>query len=115
MIQVSRVVEDDLRVVVNAIEGETVLGVAAARRRELPYGQVAVARTYAELLTLEVVQDVRRRGVGTRLVRDVLSWAHDRGYSHVSVEASARRPGVDRFYRELGFEPRSVVYDVALD
>ena len=57
---------------------------------------------HAFLLDPTVHPDFRRRGLGTRLVREAIALARERGahWMHVDYE-----PELDHFYRACGFRP----------
>ena len=62
------------------------------------------ARPYALVENVVVHRDRRRRGLGTRLLRDAQrrAWAAD--CYKVMLLTGSRRPEVHRFYREAGFD-----------
>ena len=74
-----------------ALEGEAVVGCALAG--------LAADRT-AWITDVAVLDRVRRRGVGRRLVAATIGWAGKRGASVVRVEAAERAEG---FWRAVGF------------
>lgn len=83
--------------------------------RELTYGRASI-HEYAEITTLHVDGEYRGRGIGRELVRRGLSWARERGFGRVAVEASARANSPGRaLYEALGFTARSIVLDVELN
>lgn len=98
-----------------ANDGPLVAGWLSAVPRQLPYGQAAVGRHYLEIRDVFVDQLYRRRGIGSALVHEAFDWALSNGFSHVNVEVSARNEGVQEFWEGIGFEARSIMYDIALE
>ncbi len=68
---------------------------------------VRVAGIYVE-------EDERGRGVGTRLVEGLFTWAGGRGVARVSIAADAANGRAVNLYRRLGFEDRSLSLERAL-
>ena len=84
---------------------------AALVRRPGRIGNVLAALRYpgrphadgAELLVIAVAPDWQGRGVGRALTRALDAAFHARGIATYHVTAKARVPGVETFYRGLGF------------
>jgi ribosomal-protein-alanine N-acetyltransferase len=57
----------------------------------------------AELLTLAVLPDQRRRGVATALVQDFLTTAHQRAAAHAFLEVAANNQPALALYLGAGF------------
>ena len=68
----------------------------------------------AELQSMYVVEDHRRRGVGQGLVERFRAWATDLGARRMSVTAYAANRDAVRFYQRQGFRPRSVTLEQGL-
>jgi ribosomal-protein-alanine N-acetyltransferase len=64
-----------------------------------------VAGPEAEILTLAVHPEARRRGLATRLVRDLESAAAQRGAAECLLEVAASNAPARALYAALGFEP----------
>lgn len=105
----------DGRRVFVAEDGPVVAGWLSAIPRQLPYGQTTVGRHYVEIRDLFVDKSYRRRGIGSALVHEALDWALGNGFTHVNVEVSAHRDGVQEFWEDIGFQARSIMYDIALE
>jgi [ribosomal protein S18]-alanine N-acetyltransferase len=58
----------------------------------------------SELLLIAVMPDVRRRGIGRRLLDDFLEHARNDGVERVHLEVRDGNPAVD-LYRTVGFSP----------
>ena len=65
----------------------------------------------AELESMYFREGYRDRGVGARLVDEFLAWARSRGAERASVVAYAANERAIRFYRRVGFSPRSVTLE----
>jgi [ribosomal protein S18]-alanine N-acetyltransferase len=57
----------------------------------------------AELLTLAVAPQARRKGIGRRLVGQFLAAAGSRGAARAFLEVSAENPAARMLYRGMGF------------
>jgi GNAT superfamily N-acetyltransferase len=60
-------------------------------------------RPYARIITLVVDAEVRRRGVGARLVEFADEWARERGAFALMLNTNVRREEAHRFYESMGF------------
>lgn len=60
-------------------------------------------RPYARILTLVVDAEVRRRGVGARLVEFADEWARERGAYVLMLNTNVRREEAHLFYESMGF------------
>lgn len=77
-------------------EGQ-IVGFAAATL--LPDGQ----QNQAELDSIAVHPNARRRGVGGVLLRSVLTWAAEQGARRLALEVRAENEPAIRLYQRLGF------------
>ncbi len=59
----------------------------------------------ARLYSLAVESDCRGQGIATRLVKEAVLLARERGYRHMRLEVSARNPAGLRLYLQAGFHP----------
>jgi ribosomal protein S18 acetylase RimI-like enzyme len=95
-----------------AVDGDTVVGYLAGRigepRRTRPV-PVAVLESFY------VRAAFRSRRVGERLARAFLRWAHDQGVEQAEVEAFVANDGAIRFYRRIGFEPKRMTLEMAVE
>ena len=64
---------------------------------------IMVENERAEITDLGVREDVRRRGIGTRLVDDALAWVRDAGIERVEVQVASANPTAQGFWRARGF------------
>jgi [ribosomal protein S18]-alanine N-acetyltransferase len=80
--------------VVDAEDGERLVG----------YAGLAAAEE-AQVMTVGVDADYRRRGIGARLVDALLAAAREDGARTVLLEVRASDEGAQRLYRRAGFEP----------
>ena len=60
-------------------------------------------RPYARILSLVVDTEVRRRGVGARLVEFADEWARERGAYVLMLTTNVRREEAHLFYESMGF------------
>lgn len=69
----------------------------------------------AELESMFVAAQCRGQGTGTRLARAFLAWCQERGGQRVSVTAYAANVEAIKFYNRLGFQPRNLTLELALE
>ena len=68
----------------------------------------------AELYNMLVLEDYRRKGVGTRLVNAFLDWCKQNKFNHIKVVASSQNMrGID-FYKKFGFKEQDMVLEAEL-
>ena len=72
------------------------------------YAGLAVFADEAHVLTLGVLGDQQRRGVGTALLRDLLATAAERGATTVLLDVRADNPTAQRLYARHGFVPTGI-------
>ena len=78
-----------------------IVGYCLARMSQRP--PVFKDRAYGEILDLAVEQPDRRRGIGTALVREALSWFAERQARRVELRVSAFNKVGLAFWRKHGF------------
>jgi ribosomal protein S18 acetylase RimI-like enzyme len=64
----------------------------------------------AILESMQVRNDLRRRGIGDRLVRAFLTQANQRGCHRITVTANAPNTAAQAFYRNHGFTPAAITF-----
>lgn len=64
--------------------------------------------TAADIQTIAVAPESRRRGLGRYIVRALVNEATKRGAKEVFLEVRADNPGAEALYRSLGFEQIAV-------
>jgi ribosomal protein S18 acetylase RimI-like enzyme len=69
-------------------------------------------RDHVHLYGMWVDPAVRRRSVGTELVRAVLAWGIDRGASQIRLGVTESNPAALDFYRRMGFEDTGERHDL---
>jgi ribosomal protein S18 acetylase RimI-like enzyme len=62
-------------------------------------------------LRLVVAAGGRRRGLGTRLARNMLVEAVTHGFTKVTIDIAADNPGAIHMFRGLGFQPEALLRD----
>lgn len=78
------------------MEGE-VIGYLVVRRE-------SVRRSRAELPTFAVREDMRRRGVGSALMRQTLGYLESTGVRRLDLQVNIRNGAARRFYKRHGFK-----------
>lgn len=66
-------------------------------------GVLGLAGDDAEIESLAVSADWRRRGIARRLCADLLSWARERHTKHASLEVRVSNTAARSLYQSLGF------------
>jgi ribosomal protein S18 acetylase RimI-like enzyme len=64
----------------------------------------------AELISMWVAPEHRRRSVGERLVHEVAAWAREEGYRELRLGVVDDNGGARAFYERLGFTPTGLTY-----
>ncbi|XP_051058827.1 LOW QUALITY PROTEIN: probable N-acetyltransferase CML1 [Phodopus roborovskii] len=82
-----------------AESGDQVVGMVAG----LPVKDAPPGRKQLELFRLSVSSQHRGQGIAKALVRTVLQFARDQGYSDVVLETSAMQQGAVTLYLNMGF------------
>ncbi len=57
----------------------------------------------ANILSLAVREEYRRRGVGKALVDEAIEWTKEKGLDEIRLESSCHRKSAHEFYRAIGF------------
>lgn len=97
--------DPDQRLLVAFVEGRVAGAVHLARAALSPIH----ADTAIYVMHLQVVDDLRRRGVGRALMEATLSWAEEKDTSHVVAAAHATSRDANRFMARLGLTQLAVV------
>jgi len=106
-----RVLADPSHHLIVAEADGTVVGFAHLMRYEdLTHGKPA-----AELLALIVQQDMRRRGIGTALLREVRRIGAASGVGELHVNAERENEVAQRFYASLGMGIVGVQMELVID
>jgi len=69
---------------------------------------VMLSGEVAEIETIAVMTDLRRRGLGKALCRHAMRWAAERGASHLELEVRSQALGARALYLSLGFTEQGV-------
>lgn len=66
---------------------------------------------YAELENMMIKNELRRKGIGTMLMRSFLNWCKKNKVKHVTVAASAKNKQAISFYRKVGFKDYGLILE----
>ena len=69
----------------------------------------------AELENMLILEEYRRKGVGTKLVKEFIGWCKENNISRAHVVASAGNQEAIRFYKRNGFEEYSLDLEMTLN
>jgi ribosomal protein S18 acetylase RimI-like enzyme len=86
----------DQQIIYLAFEGERCLGVVGAFDQE---GRLV------RLISMWVAPEARRRGLGRRLVDEVLHWTRSIGRDVVELHVTEGNAAAEGLYRQMGFQP----------
>ena len=81
--------------------------VQALERLEVPDVPTLAPRRYAMVQELVVAEAHRRRGIGTRLMREAERWARDRGLTQIELGVYEFNEAALRLYSKLGYSTDS--------
>ena len=85
-----------------AVEGDTVLGFLVADRRSKDVGHV---------ITIDVLEAWRRRGVGNQLMAAVEHWAETLALRLIYLETAENNVAAQRFYEARGYRRAKMLHD----
>ncbi len=85
-----------------AVEGETVLGFLVADRLSKDVGHV---------ITIDVLEAWRRRGIGNQLMAAVEQWADTLGLRLIYLETAENNVTAQRFYEARGYRKAKMLHD----
>ncbi|MGH9353718.1 MAG: GNAT family N-acetyltransferase [Terriglobia bacterium] len=85
-----------------AEEGEKIAGFLVAHK-------AAAKVAEAHIVTLDVAEEARRRGVGTLLMDAAEEWARARGCKCISLETAEDNRAAQAFYQKRGYEKTEMI------
>lgn len=68
------------------------------------YGKALIELDYAEIGGIVVDQNIRRSGVGLKLMKACENWAKENGYEEIRLRSGEKRKQAHQFYLSLGYE-----------
>lgn len=95
---ISRLVKEDAAMFVAASEEEKYVGLVVGARYDDGAG----------LFSMWVAPEVRKHGIGRRLVEAVIEWATSRGYTSLLLDVGDENVSAITFYEKMGFKPTGV-------
>ena len=75
-------------------------------------GRTEPASSHRTLLGMGVRRDLRRAGLGTRLVQEALAWARASGFAWVDLEVLSQNHKARALYARTGFHTTGEVPDL---
>jgi len=70
---------------------------------------------WGHIITIAVVEEYRRRGIGSRLLKDFIEYAKSKGVYDIYLEVSTKRVDAIRFYEKHGFKKSGFIPDYYRD
>lgn len=95
-------------------EDGVLLGLVSVFAVEQEEKTIRRKRCYAELDTLYVRPQARRRGIGTALYRAAAAWAKAQGCDALELMTLGENTAARRFYERLGLRERRIIMSTAL-
>jgi len=78
-----------------ACEGVRIIGAGVLKARDTDAG---------EIVRMSVARDMRRRGIGRRILDALIEAGRERGYARIILETTQTWAGAIAFYQNAGFE-----------
>ena len=86
----------DRQVIYLALDGDRCVGLVGAFEHEAHL---------VRLISMWVAPDARRRGLGRRLVDEVINWTRSIGKVGIELHVTEGNEAAENLYREMGFQP----------
>ena len=83
--------------------GDSAFGTIVLDGRVVAVGRVSLGGDWAGLTAIEVLPSMRRRGLGSHLVRGLIAWAHERAASRLWLQVGPENQPALELYRAAGF------------
>jgi GNAT superfamily N-acetyltransferase len=103
--------ENALVLVARDDEGK-ILGYLCAHASRFPYRAI---NPIAEVENMLVVEEHRRKGVGTKLVKEFNKWCQEKGIKRLKVGMLSKNTPAVSFYKKSGFEEFNLVLEKDID
>jgi GNAT superfamily N-acetyltransferase len=100
----------DSQIYLCAEDGEDVVGFASLMIKN----NLSQATNLGHIDELIVEQSCRGRGLGTRLLGEIIACAREKGCARVELDSAFHRRKAHRFYGRHGFENRAYVFSKSL-
>jgi ribosomal protein S18 acetylase RimI-like enzyme len=97
--------DDDVEGHVEILTGPPVVGFATLYRDDVPVGigRVSVEGTWCGITSVDVAPSARRQGIGSAVMRALLTWAQQQGAVSSYLQVRAANAGALRLYDALGY------------
>ncbi len=73
----------------------------------IEYPPIYPVKKYIEIIEMVVRKDQRRKGIGEAMLKDVLSWAKEKGITRVECKVATANPISQGFWKKNGFRSHS--------
>ena len=83
--------------------------VATSKERTIGYILATVRRDSGHIISIAVRNEFRRRGVGTRLLTEIMQVLQEKRLRQVDLEVRASNLPAQKFYRKLGFQESGLI------
>ena len=92
----------DVNFLVARLEGKTVGYIVGRIERDLR-GLSSANRRLGHIMNIAVSPDLRRSGIGTKLMRALENFFRKEGVKHIMLEVRVSNLSAQRFYEEMGY------------
>jgi len=83
--------------------------VAISKQRTVGYVLASLMKDAGHILSIAVRRDFRRRGVGAKLMVEILEVLQRKGVRRVDLEVRESNHAAHEFYRKLGFQEAGLI------
>lgn len=112
--ELKTILQDPIRPIFVAVEGETLLGYAFCIHRDYDGSGVSTARKEIYVDDVCVEEAARGRGIATALLDRVFAYAKERECQFVTLNVWSGNDTAQRFYEGLGMTPRNFNMEIKL-
>ena len=95
-------------------ENGRLLGLASLFVKEQEESAIRLSCRYADLDTLYVRSEARKRGIGTALYQAAQQWARDQGAKCLKLMTLGENTAARAFYAQMGMREQSIILTQAL-
>jgi GNAT superfamily N-acetyltransferase len=88
------------------VSGQQVLGFGSLAIKSNLWNEASVG--YVDEMVIDAAH--RGRGIGTRILDHLASWARERGCNRIELDSAFHRKEAHAFYERRGFQSRAYLY-----
>lgn len=84
-----------------AVDGKTIVGFIYGKIKDRPLRKI---KKYGLVDEIFIEKNYRGKGIGTRLMGNLINWLKTKGIAHVEAVVSSKNKESIKFHKKLGFE-----------